>query len=279
MPRVSVILPVFRPDPAQFAAAIESIVSQTFRDFELVIVEAEPSSETRAVTEQRADPRIRWIHFESPASVAAQHNQAISIARAPLIARADADDICEPRRLEREVAFLDENPDVDVVGSNLTIIDEHGAVVGRRIYPGDHVSIVAAMKRYNPIANSSVMFRRKVVDRFGGWDTTSSLPARDYDWYSRLAHERVRFANLQEPLVRYRIHPASMKSTRLEATLRATLEIKHRYWAEGFGLVDRAVYMLEHMLLLLPASWVLRLFMAIRYRKSGQRQRTPAESS
>jgi glycosyltransferase involved in cell wall biosynthesis len=258
---------VFRPDPTQFAAAIESILSQTFSDFELVIVEAEPSSGTRAVTEQRVDPRIRWIHFEGPASVAAQHNHAIAIARAQLIARADADDICEPQRLEREVGFLDENRDIDVVGSNLAIIDEHGTIVGRRIYPGDHVAIVAAMKRYNPLANSSVMFRRKVVDRFGAWDSTSSLPARDYDWYSRLAHEGVRFANLQEPLVRYRIHPASMKSTRLEATLRATLEIKRRYWAEEFGPVDRAVYMLEHMLFLLPASWVLRLFVAIRYRK------------
>lgn len=267
LPRVSVILPVFRPDPTQFAVAIDSILSQTLRDFELVIVEAEPSGETRAVTERGADPRIRWFRFEHPASVAAQHNHAISLARGQLIARADADDICEPQRLEREVAFLDENPDVDVVGSNLTIVDERGAVIGRRVYPGDHASIVAAMKRYNPIANSSVMFRRHVADRFGGWNTTSGLPAQDYDWYSRLAHGNVRFANLPEPLVRYRIHPASLKSTKLDATLRSTLEIKRRHWAAEFGPIDRAVYALEHLLLLLPASWVLRLFMAVRYRK------------
>jgi glycosyltransferase involved in cell wall biosynthesis len=264
-PRISVVLPVFRPDPTQYAVAIDSILSQTFRDIELVIVEAEPSEQSVACLKRASDSRIRWFQFEGPPCVAAQHNLAVTLARGALIARADADDICEPQRLERELAFLDQHADIDVAGSNLTVIDDHGTVIGKRDYPADHEAIVAAMRRYNPIANSTVVFRRRIVERHGGCDTSMQL-AEDYDWYSRLAREGVRFANLQEPLVRYRISSGSQKSTKLRATLEATIEIKRRYWTGEFDLRGRAMYALEHFLLLLPPSWVLRLFMALRYK-------------
>ena len=132
------------------------------------------------------------------------------------------------------------HPDIDVVGSALTVIDGQSNVVGTRRYPTEHEEIVSAMRRFNPIANSTVMFRREVYERFGGW-RDSALPAQDYEWYSRLAAGGARFANLEEPLVRYRLHGGSIKSSKLRGTIQTTLEVKNLYWRREMDLRSRAV--------------------------------------
>ena len=267
-PLVSIVVPVFNPHPVYFRQAIDSVLSQTFGDFELIVVEDPSPSSGQAMLAGVTDPRLRYILNAERTSLPRQHNRGLAEARGQFICRFDADDICEPDRVERELAFLQAHPDVDVVASGLTIIDDKGAVIGTRRYPIDHAGIVRAMRRFNPIANSTVMFRREVYDKFGGW-RDSVLPAQDYEWYSRLAAGGARFANLASPLVRYRLHGGSIKSSKLRGTIQTTLEVKNMYWRQHMDLTSRAVMMLERGLLHLPESLVLWLFAAIRYRRSG----------
>ena len=115
-----------------------------------------------------------------------------------------------------------------------------------------------------PTSDSTVMFRRSVYERFGGW-RDSSLPAQDYEWYSRLAAGGARFANLDEPLVRYRLHGNSIKSSQLRGTILTTIDVKRTYWAKDMDAGSRAMLLAEQLLLLLPSWLVLKLFVAVRY--------------
>jgi glycosyltransferase involved in cell wall biosynthesis len=275
-PLVSIVIPVFMPHPVYFREAIESVLAQTFNDFELIVVEDPSPSTGEAYLEGLNDARIRYILNPERTSLVRQHNRALSETRGRFICRFDADDICEPQRVERELAFLQSHPGVDVVGSALTVIDAHSNVIGSRRYPARHDAIQSSIRRFNPIANSTVMFRREVYERFGGW-RDSALPAQDYEWYSRLVSGGVRLANLEEPLVRYRLHGGSIKSSSLRGTIETTLEVKKMYWREQMDVRSRAVMAVERLLLLLPERLVLEMFTAIRYRRSaGRSQRERA---
>jgi glycosyltransferase involved in cell wall biosynthesis len=264
VPVVSVVVPVFEPHPVFFRQAIESLLVQSFSDIEVIIVEDPSSAPGRQMVAGIDDPRLIHIVNAERTSLPRQHNRALAECRGRFVCRFDADDICEPDRVQRELAFLNAHPSVDVVGSMLTIIDAEGRVVGERRYPTSHNDIVAAMRRFNPIANSTVMFRRAVYERFGGW-RDSQLPAQDYEWYSRLAAGGARFANLPEALVRYRVHGSSIKSSKLRGTILTTLDVKNTYWRRDMDLVARGIMTAERFLLLLPPSLVLKLFVAIRY--------------
>jgi glycosyltransferase involved in cell wall biosynthesis len=265
-PLVSIVVPVFEPHPVFFRQAIDSLLAQTFSDIEIIVVEDPSDRSGLALLGGIDDPRIRYIVNPARTSLPRQHNRGLAEARGRFICRFDADDICEPQRVQRELAFLQGHPGIDVVGSCLTIIDEQSAVIGHRRYPPDHAAILAAMRRFNPIANSTVMFRREVYERFGGW-RDATLPAQDYEWYSRLAAAGVRFTNLEEPLVRYRLHGGSIKSSKLRGTILTTLDVKNMYWRKDMDLQSRAVMAAERTMLWLPSWLVLQLFTAIRYRR------------
>ncbi len=263
-PAVSIVIPVYMPHAVFFPQAIESVLQQSFADFEVIVVEDPSPSSGREMLAGMDDPRLKYILNGERTSLPRQHNRGLAEARGRFICRFDADDVCEPYRIERELAFLEAHPDIDVVGSFLTVINEDSAVIGSRRYPTGHDDIVSAMRRFNPIANSTVMFRRAVYEHFGGW-RDSALPAQDYEWYSRLAAGGARFANLDEPLVRYRLHGGSIKSSQLRGTILTTIDVKRTYWAKDMDAGSRAMLFAEQLLLWLPSWFVLKLFVAVRY--------------
>ncbi|HEX2120962.1 MAG TPA: glycosyltransferase [Thermoanaerobaculia bacterium] len=276
-PAVSIVMPVFRPHPRHFGEAIDSILAQTFTDWELVVVE-DPSDRPGAeVIAARADPRIRHLRNETRTSLPRQHNRAVAEARAALVARFDADDISEPQRLEKQVRYLEDHPDVDVVASQLTIIDDAGRVIGARDYPTTHEAIVRAMHRYNPISGSNAMFRRRVVDAVGGWREHSSRPAQDYEWYSRVASRGFRFAILPERLVRYRVHTDQIKHRQLRGTILTSLEVRRRYWFRSMDFRSRLQLVAEHAAPLLPMSLALALYRGRHYRAAPASPDDPRE--
>lgn len=265
MPKVSVVMPVYRPQPEYLAQAIDSVLAQTLADWELVIIEDPSDRPGRAVLEARRDPRIRYFVNAERSSLPRQHNRAVAESRGDLVARFDADDLCEPERLAEQARFLDEHPEIDVVASQLTIIDGEGRVIGRRSYPCEHEAIVRAMRRYNPLAGSNVMFRRRVVAAVGGWREASERPAQDYEWYSRVAAHGCRFAAHPRALVRYRLHGEQIKQRKLRGTLLTTLEVKRRYWLSSMDPLSLALFAGEALLLALPPTLVLWLFRRLRY--------------
>jgi len=264
-PRVSVVMPVYRPRPDYFKEAVDSVLSQTYEDWELVIVEDPSDRSGREVIEQRGDPRIRYLPGSVRTGLPRQHNRAVAASRGEYIARFDADDVCATDRLEKQVKFLDDHPEVDVIASQLRIIDDAGAAIGVRHYPLEHEAIVAAMRRYNPISGSNAMFRRRVATKVGGWREDIDLPAQDYEWYSRVASRGFRFATHPEYLVAYRRHGEQIKHKKLRGTILTTLDVKRRYWLRSMDPVSLMLFCGEAVLLALPAPAVLWLLGKVRY--------------
>jgi glycosyltransferase involved in cell wall biosynthesis len=222
-----------------------------------------------------SDPRI--VHIANPqrTSHSRQRNQSLAHARGELVATLDADDVSEPSRISRQVRYLEEHPDVAVVGTQLAIIDTQGRTIGKRVYPTTHTDILAAMPRFNPIAQPSVMFRKEAVVAAGGY-CYDRYPAEDYELWSRLATRGTRFANLAEPLLKYRLHPGGMKSAKLKGVLRGTLDVKRRYWQSQMGLRGHARMALERLLLLVPPAITYQLFSwAVLRCGSGSRPASP----
>jgi len=263
-PLVSVVMPVLSPDPAYFRLAVESILAQTWTDLELVIVE-DPSPRTgAAVVEAIGDPRVRYLANAERTSLIRQRNQGLAAARGQYVAMLDADDIARPERIEKQVRFLEAEPSIAVLGTWLEAIDPEGRTIGYREYPTADEEIRRAFRRYNAIAQPSVMFRREVVVEAGGY-TFEGLPGEDYELWSRLARRGARFANLPEPLLRYRIHPGASKAQRLRDTLRGTIKVKQEHWVGEMSLSDRMRLWAEGALLLMPSAFVLRVFEWITY--------------
>lgn len=184
--------------------AVESCLSQTIENFELLLVVNGPNAHYLACTLADAyatDQRIRVI--ETPVYLL---NFSLSfglhLARAPFVARLDADDVAHPERLERQLAFMADHKDVAVLGSSYLLIDHEGHIQGRVDLPTTDASIRAAMYFRNPICHPTVMLRREAVLEIGAY--LGGRNAEDYDLWLRLTTESAwRFANLSEPLVSY----------------------------------------------------------------------------
>jgi len=262
-PLVSVVMTVLNPQPVYFRQAVRSILGQTLGDFELLILDEPSPRPARALLADTPDPRIRYHFHPRPSSLVDEKNRGLALARADLVAMHDADDVAEPDRLRKQVDYLRRHPDVALLGSQIAVIDAEGKLVGFRAYPTDHEAIVRSMRRYNPLAHPSIMGRKSVLVEAGGY---RKYVAEDYEFWSRLARQGVRFANHPEALVRYRIHPGGLKSARLRAILRGTHEVKDLYWRGRMGLGDTARRWGERLLLLLPPWLVLKLFMKTQYR-------------
>jgi glycosyltransferase involved in cell wall biosynthesis len=264
-------MPVLAPHPIYFRQAVDSILAQTLRELELVIVEDPSESSGAELLRDITDPRVRHIRNEARTSLVDQRNRALDESRADFIAMLDADDIAEPERLAKQLAFLRAHPDVGVLGSQLTIIDHAGAQIGARRYPTEHSDIVRAMARYNAIAQPSVMARRSVLFDAGCYQYRAFPVNEDYELWSRLAARDVKLANHPEALIRYRIHGGGTKAAMLKRMLRATIDVKQKFWRDQMDLGARARYWTEHALLGLPASWVLKLFVATQYARDKRR--------
>ena len=125
MPRVSVILPAYNAE-AYLKEAIDSILNQTFPDFQLIVINDCSTDGTEEIIRQYADPRLVPVKNEKNLGIAATLNRGLSLAQGDYIARMDADDISLPHRLERQVAYLDAHPDIAVLGTNVETFDENG---------------------------------------------------------------------------------------------------------------------------------------------------------
>ncbi len=265
-PLVSVVMAAFRPNPAFLAAAVESVLGQTLTRWEFIIVEKPSELQAGPLLDRYADPRIKHVVTSEGATLVEQRNMALSLARSEYVAVLDADDVCEPRRLEEQYRRLRSDPEITVLGSQIRVIDECDQVVGYRRYPCDPAHVEQTLPRWNPLAQSAVMYRRSAVLAAGGYQYTHFPATEDYELWSRLAVAGARLANLPEPLVRYRIHTSSLKSNHVHGILRGTLEIKRAYWRAKMGPKATIRYWLEHAMLLVPDGLVLAMHRSLSFR-------------
>ncbi|MDR2820438.1 MAG: glycosyltransferase [Desulfovibrio sp.] len=209
VPAVTVLMPVYNAE-AYVAEAIESILGQTFTDFEFLIIDDSSTDATPGILE-RYTTRNSCIHVvrnEKNLNIGASLNRGLELASAPLVARMDADDVSLPHRLEKQVAFMAANPDVVVAGGCWRGY-ETGII---RKPPLTNDAIRATLLWTPPFCHPAVIMRRPPVLRAGGY-RQEYPPTEDYDLWRRLAAvPDLRFANLDEVLIRYREHPGIDRS-------------------------------------------------------------------
>lgn len=192
--------------------AINSILDQTFRDFEFVIIDDGSSDGTQDILRSYDDPRIQVLVNERNIGLTRSLNRGLKRARGEFIARQDADDISEPKRFERQVAFLDAQPEVALLGTSYTLMHPQGTCHERIRLPCDHLELCWELFIYCPFVHSAVMIRREPLFNHVGLYDEKYAYSQDYDLWCRIA-DCLRVANLSEFLVRYRMHPGSMTST------------------------------------------------------------------
>ncbi|MGZ8867730.1 MAG: glycosyltransferase, partial [Thermoanaerobaculia bacterium] len=243
--------------------AVDSIRSQTFADWEMIIVEDGGPSEVGQLIASFRDDRIHHYARAGKTTLADALNDGLSRCSAAFVARMDSDDVAARERLERQLAFLEEHPTVAVIGSALAIIDAEGRPIGHRRLPSAHEEVAAALRRYNCVAHPAVMFRIDLVIAAGAYQPQL---AEDYDLWCRMVRRGDRIENLPIELLSYRFHEDALKFNTVRDAIRATIDTKLRHFADQMTLVDRARIFAERLLLLLPPRVVVHLFRLIEYR-------------
>ncbi len=200
-PRVTVVMPVHDGAP-YLRPAVESILAQTYRDLELLVLDDGSEDESAAIVASYRDPRVRLHRRAANLGVVATLNEGLELASTEYVARMDADDVSHPERLARQVAFLDQHPDVAVLG---TAVKDIGTPRGAYALPCSHGAIRARLLFDWAIAHPTVMLRPAVLRAHGLRYDPVYLHAEDYALWVEVA-ARAQVANLPDQLVFYRHH-------------------------------------------------------------------------
>jgi glycosyltransferase involved in cell wall biosynthesis len=186
--------------------AIESVLAQTFTDFELIVIDFGSTDSSKAIVSGYAakDGRIK-LHEISNCGLAEARNAACSHVTAPYIAVMDADDICLPDRLRWEVEFMEKNPNVGLLGGATDWIDAAGRSLGLHNFPTEDREIKVALETHFPFCHPTMLIRQTAFTAVGGY-RNAFVFAHDYDLGVRVA-ERFCCANLKQLVLKYRIHP------------------------------------------------------------------------
>ena len=209
-PKVSVVMAVYNERP-YLGTAVQSILDQTFEDFEFLIVNDGSTDGSKKVLEEfgQSDDRIRLVHQENQGLIASL-NRGLGMARGKYVARMDGDDISHPERFGRQVQFLNDSPEVGIVGTQANKIDAKGnlRVDWKRSLPTDPDVVIWRLLFNVCFCHPTVMMRRSVLEDLGGY-AEWAVGAEDYELFTR-AVLNTRLVNLPETLLEHRRHENSV---------------------------------------------------------------------
>lgn len=238
-PLVSVVMGVYNGEHL-LKESVESLITQTYKDLEIIVVNDGSKDHSRDVVMElkTKDQRIVFIDRVENIGLTKSLNEGLSYAHGAYIARLDAGDIAFPSRIEEQVNFLEQHPDVGIVGAGIELFHNQ-CVIREYLYAPDHEAIQAQLLRFtNPLPHSTLMFRRQVIEQLGGY-CNSFVRSQDYDLLLR-ALDLTRLASLQKVLVRWRFDPSSLSfgsSKQLIYGIAALVRARHR--SRGHGDVVR----------------------------------------
>jgi glycosyltransferase involved in cell wall biosynthesis len=220
IPKITVLMPVYNCE-LYINEAVDSILNQTYSDFEFIIIDDASSDATVSIIKKYNDPRIQLIVKPQNSGYTNSLNYGLSIAKGAYIARMDGDDISLPERFAKQVAFLDKNPETVLIGTFFKIIGRDKIIT----VPEHHDAIKLAMLKDCCIAHPTVMIRKNCLDKFSLLYDAKKEPAEDYDLWTRLLAVG-KLHNLQEVLLHYRVHSSQVSHKRNEQQINTALEIK-----------------------------------------------------
>lgn len=214
-PEITVFMAAYNQEK-YIEKSINSILEQSFSDFELVIVNDGSTDDTVAIVESFSDDRIRLMHNAGNRGLIFTRNRLLDIARGKYIAILDADDIAYHDRLKHQYQFLRKNPDVVLCGGHANIIDEHNRATGAQLRVPVDNTVNMFMLFGNPFVNSTTMFRTESFKAIGGYQEYEI--SEDYDLFIRMSNGQ-KVANLDETLIDYRVHSNNTSALHLAIRL------------------------------------------------------------
>ena len=204
-PLVSVIMATYNEPPDMVASAIDSILNQTYKNFELLIFDDSTNSDTITCIDKKAqDFRVRVYRYEQRKGFVEALNEGLRLAEGKFIARMDGDDFSLPERLEKEVDFLEKHPEVSIVGGQMDIMDENSVVVSHRSYPTNGIKLWWFSCFRNPVAHPTIMMRREIIER-GYYYNERLKMSEDLDLWLRLMNDGYKIENVKDTVLRYRV--------------------------------------------------------------------------
>jgi len=260
-PLVSVIMPVYNTKQWVWEA-IESILNQTFKEFEFIIVDDCSTDWSYEICEEYAkkDNRIKLYRNEKNWGVAYTKNRLIWLTTTEYLASQDSDDVSFLDRLELEYKFLEEHKNYAVVWWNNIIIDEEGKVIWNRKYSDDIRSVIL---KKSPVSHPTTMMRKN--DFLAVWWYSKVKYVEDYDLWIKLYSEWYKIKNINKNLLKYRIRKWAQKG-HVKETIKWTINCqKKAYLKINPSFSDRFYHIGLKLLTLLPNKWIVALFKLLTY--------------
>lgn len=270
LPLVSVIMPVYNARDF-LVPALESILKQTYKNFEFLIVDdASSDNSWETITNYKKKyPSIKIYKLNKNTNEAGNGalNKVLKFCKGKYIARMDADDIAHPQRLAKQVDFLEKNKEVIILGTQGVVIDKNGKIVGKKEFPVSHNLIYKAYGTVNPLLHPSCMFRRSLLpnknriyeEKFGVND--------DYYTFFRLLNYG-KFANLPDFLLKYRIHGHNFSLQKPKERFFTSLKIRYqaiKRFNYKISLKSLLTTFLQCLIIVpLPEKFIVPLYMYIR---------------
>ena len=269
LPLVSVVMPIHNAE--RFVGeAIQSIINQTYPNWELIAVNDASTDGTKKILEAfkaRYPKKVRVIHLKQahgkegdPAT-----NIGIKKAKGSYIAKMDADDIAAPKRIERQVQYLQKNPEVFMVGSSAYVIDAKGKIMGDKIMPTNHQDIYKEYINFHPMIHPTVMFRNIYPKTEDTYRTKYSSSNDYYTFFSWICEGKI-FHNLPEKLLMYRIYGENSSFKSIKKKFKNTMGIKmeilqtHGYKLNVKTIIHNIFQIAAVMILPEKVSYYLYLF-------------------
>lgn len=243
--KVSVLMPVFDSEPF-IRAAIDSILAQTYTNFEFIIINDGSKDGSDAIIRSYNDERIKYIDHKNNKGIVATLNEGLAISSGDYIARMDADDISLPKRLEKQVAFLEKNPEYKLCGSNAIAINFEG----NKLYKLNRPKAFERIKVFNLFRNAfihpSIMADATTIKKFGYQEDYKY--AEDYLLFSQFTMNH-KVANLDDRLLNYRLHDSSITSIKNNEMVKSELKTIRFLLSFLFETVNEKLVLLHHSIL------------------------------
>ncbi len=258
-PKVSIVMSVYN-GTLYLRESLESILNQTFTDFEFIIIDDKSTDNSWEILTEynNRDPRIKLCRNTENLGLTKSLNKGLQQAQGEYIARQDADDVSLPDRFKLQTNFLDQHLEVGALGTSAEVIDEQGKTIEQSIVPVEHESIQAYLLVNNCLHHSSMMARRSLVEALRGYKQELRY-AQDYDLWWRFS-QSARLANLPDNLVQVRRSKKNLTNTRRQEQLKCALDISlkavreslagqvldedayRRFWWAYLRLLDKEAY-------------------------------------
>ena len=243
-PLISVLMPVYNGE-AYLREAIDSILGQTFTDFEFLIINDGSTDGTKDIILSYTDPRIRYIENEQNLKLIATLNKGIDLCQGKYIARMDADDVSVPERLQKQVEYMEANVTVGILGTGFTSYGSSSKETC--FYPSSHDEIATMLVYQTTFSHPTVMIRTSVLRQHNVRFDPEFLHAEDFELWIRLIGV-TKGANLQESLLNYRMHDTNISKQYADIQERNTVKAIGRYLTTfGATLNDDQVRMLRQI--------------------------------